>query len=84
MRELIGRLTGARRRSFEDALREETDLNTAQAVIVVAADGALTLLAAAGLDRARMAESLVVLAFEQQTQVGVAGPVAQRPARPHT
>ena len=74
MRELLGRLTGAHRRSFEAAMREETDLGTAQAVIVVAADGSLTLLTAAGLDRAQLAESLVGLAFEQQTRTVTAVP----------
>lgn len=83
MRELIGRLTGTRRRSFEEALREETDLNTAQAVVVVAADGSLTLLTAAGLDRAQMAEQLVALAFDQQARVGAAGLPTQRPSHPH-
>lgn len=74
MRELLGRLTGAHRRPFEAAMREETDLDTAQAVIVVAADGSLTLLTAAGLDRAQLAESLVGLAFEQQTRTVAALP----------
>lgn len=83
MLELISRLTGARRRSFEDALREETDLGTAQAVIVVAEDGSLTLLTAAGLDRAQLAESLVGLAFDQQTRTTGDLP-APRPAHPHT
>lgn len=83
MRELIGRLIGARRRSFKEALRGEADLNTAQAVIVVAADGSLTLLVGAALDRELLAESLVALAFDQQTRAGAVGLPSQRPEHAH-
>ena len=57
-----------RRRSFEAALRYEADLSTAQGVVVVNADGSLTVLAGSELDRSAMAEQLVALAFDQATR----------------
>lgn len=77
----VRRAAGSAGRSFEDALRQETDLATAQAVIVVAADGSLTLLGAEGLDRARLAEALVGLAFDQASRTGTGHLPTQRGAQ---
>ena len=76
---LFRRRGSPRHRSFKRALAQETDLATATAVIVMNADGTLTLLAGAGLDRAALAEGLVTVAFEQETR-GAAHRVSSRRA----
>lgn len=60
---------GVRARAFKAALSRSTNLEHAQAVIVVGPDGDLTLIASDGLDRPLLADALIRLAFAQVDDV---------------
>lgn len=61
----------ARARSLGRAVRAHTDIDRAQAVVVVRADGSLTLVCADEMDRAVLAQALVELAFAQLDEITV-------------
>lgn len=74
-------IPGPRARAFARVARTEVDLERAQAVIVIDADGAAVLIATNELDRSAMTNSLVDLVFDQ----GQIEPMAVVPAQrqPH-
>jgi hypothetical protein len=59
----VGDPVSAASRAFGTALRQATDRQDAHALVVVNADSSLTLITHPELDRARLAEALVALAF---------------------
>ncbi|HEY8717241.1 hypothetical protein [Pengzhenrongella sp.] len=73
----MGELMGVRGRALRRAIRRESNLDAAMAVIVVGGDGSFTVIRSDEMDRAEFAQDLVTLAFEQIDELSGVGAPAQ-------